>query len=184
MFNVGVYSNRRSRGVGEYQRRPAILSDLLPWAFFLGKGLIVNKDGALQKTIAFRGPDLASSTKEQLVATRGRVNNALRRLGSSWCLHIEARRRPAPQYPESSFPDRYSAVVEDERRRAFEERSIPAFESDYFLTFTYLPPAERVGRAEAAMMENAQRASGGLYAVERTRFLDVVENIVAILAGC
>jgi type IV secretion/conjugal transfer VirB4 family ATPase len=183
MFKVGVYSNRRSRGVGEYQRRPAILSDLLPWAFFLGKGLIVNKDGALQKTIAFRGPDLASSTKEQLVATRGRVNNALRRLGSSWCLHIEARRRPAPHYPESSFPDRYSAIVEDERRRAFEERSIPAFESDYFLTFTYLPPAERVGRAEAAMMENAQRASGGLYAVERTRFLDIVENIVAILEG-
>lgn len=181
MFNVGVYSNRR--GIGEYQRRPAILSDLLPWAFFLGRGLVVNKDGALQKTIAFRGPDLASSTKEQLVATRGRVNNALRRLGSNWCLHIEARRRPAPHYPKSSFPDRFSALVDAERRESFEQRRVQAFESDYFITFTYLPPAERVGRAEAAMMENARRATGGLYAAERTRFLDAVENVVAILEG-
>jgi type IV secretion/conjugal transfer VirB4 family ATPase len=183
MFNVGVYSNKRGRGLGEFQRRPAVLSDLLPWAFFLGKGLIVNKDGAFQKIIAFRGPDLASSTKDQLVATRGRVNNALRRLGSNWCLHIEARRRPAPNYPKSTFPDAYSAMVDEERRRAFEDRSVQAFESDYFLTFTYLPPAERVGRAEAAMMENTQRASGGLYSAERTRFLDTVSNIVAILEG-
>ncbi|MCU1483246.1 MAG: CagE TrbE VirB component of type transporter system [Subtercola sp.] len=183
MFNVGVYSNKRGRGLGEFQRRPAVLSDLLPWGFFLGKGLIVNKDGAFQKTIAFRGPDLASSTKEQLVATRGRVNNALRRLGSNWCLHIEARRRPAPHYPKSTFPDVYSAMVDEERRKAFEDRSVQAFESDYFLTFTYLPPAERVGRAEAAMLENTQRASGGLYAAERTRFLDTVSNIVAILEG-
>jgi type IV secretion system protein VirB4 len=183
MFNVGVYSNKRSRGVGEYQRRPAVLPDLLPWGFFLGEGLIVNKDGALQRTIAFRGPDLASSTKEQLVATRGRVNNALRRLGSNWCLHIEARRRPAPHYPKSSFPDHYSALVDDERRRSFEERRVHAFESDYFMTFTYLPPAERVGRAEAAMMENTNRATGGLYAAEKTRFLDTVENVVAILEG-
>jgi type IV secretion system protein VirB4 len=183
MFNVGVYGNKRGRGLGEFQRRPAVLSDLLPWGFFLGKGLIVNKDGAFQKTIAFRGPDLASSTKEQLVATRGRVNNALRRLGSNWCLHIEARRRPAPHYPKSDFPDRYSGLVDEERRDAFEQQRVQAFETDYFITFTYLPPEERVGRAEAAMMENAQRASGGLYAAERTRFLDTVGNIVAILEG-
>lgn len=183
MFNVGVYSNSRGRGLAEYQRRPAVLSDLLPWGFFLGKGLIVNKDGSFQKTISFRGPDLASSTKEQLVATRARVNNALRRLGSRWCLHIEACRRPAPHYPSSQFPDPYSAAVDDERRQAFEQRQVQAFESDYFLTFTYLPPEERIGRAEAVMMENAHQASGGLYAAERTRFLDTVNNIVAILEG-
>lgn len=183
MFNIGVYSNKRGRGLAEYQRRPAVLSDLLPWAFFLGRGLIVNKDGAFQKTIAFRGPDLASSTKEQLVATRARVNNALRRLGSNWCLHIEARRRPAPDYPQSRFPDPYSAAIDDERREAFEQRRVQAYESDYFITFTYLPPEERIGRAEAVMMENAHQAPGGLYAAARTRFLDTVGNIVAILEG-
>ena len=183
MFNIGVYGNKRIRGLGEYQRRPAVLSDLLPWGFFLGQGLIVNKDGSFQKTIAFRGPDLASSTNEQLVATRARVNNALRRLGSNWCLHIEARRRPAPHYPKSCFPDRFSGSVDEERRQAFEQRSVHAFESDYYITFTFLPPAERIGRAEAAMMDYANCASAGLYAAERVRFLDTVSNIVAILEG-
>lgn len=184
MFNIGVYRSRPSRGLHEFQKRPASLSDLLPWGFFLGKGLIVNKDGAFQKIIAFRGPDLASSTKAQLVATRGRVNNALRRLGSNWCLHIEARRRPAPDYPASEFPDPTTAAIDDERRRSFEHREVAAFESDYFITFTYLPAEERVGKAEAAMVENAHRAEGHSgYSAERIRFLNTVENITAILEG-
>ena len=183
MFNVGVYSNKRHRGVGEFQRRPASLMDLLPWGFFIGEGLIVNKDGAFQKTIAFRGPDLASSTKEQLIASRARANNALRRLGSRWCVHIEARRRPAPHYPLSKFPDPYSAAVDNERRQAFEQHRVHAFESDYYLTLTYLPPEDRVGRAEALMMENAQKVSGGLYGAEKVRFVDTVNSIVAILEG-
>ena len=187
MFNIGIYRsqrNGRSRGVNEFQSKPAILADLLPWAFFLEPGLILNKDGSFQKTIGFRGPDLASSSMEQLVAARGRVNNALRRLGSNWCFHIEARRRPAPHYPESAFPDFYSALVDEERRRAFENRSVPAFESDYFLTFTYLPPEERVGRAQAAMIENSSKSgTDGIYQAEKTRFADTVSNIVAMLEG-
>jgi type IV secretion/conjugal transfer VirB4 family ATPase len=185
MFHIGIYRNRSEmRGVTEFQRKPAILADLLPWAFFLEPGLILNKDGAFQRTIGFRGPDLASSSMEQLVSARSRVNNALRRLGSNWCLHIEARRRPAPHYPVSTFPDFYSAAVDEERRRSFESREIPAFETDFFLTFTYLPPEERVGRAQAAMIENNHRStSDGIYTAEKVRFVDTVNSIVAMLEG-
>ena len=157
MYNVGVYQNRPSKArFTEFQSKPSVLADLLPWAFLLEPGLVLNKDGAFQKTIGFRGPDLASSSLEQLVAARARVNNALRRLGSNWCLHIEARRREAPDYPSATYPDLYSALVDEERRRAFDERTVPAFETDYFLTFTYLPAEERIGRAEAAIVENVQ----------------------------
>ncbi len=78
----------------EYRPKADRLFDHLPWVALIGPGLILNKDGSFQKTLAFRGPDLASSTDAGLVATRAQLNNALRRLGSRWCLHIEALRDP------------------------------------------------------------------------------------------
>lgn len=72
----------------EYRPKADRLFDHLPWVALIGPGLLLNKDGSFQKTLAFRGPDLASSTEPGLVAVRAQLNNALRRLGSRWCLHI------------------------------------------------------------------------------------------------
>jgi type IV secretion system protein VirB4 len=185
MLKLGDFHNRRAGGLAEFSvagvKNP-LLSDLLPWGFMLEPGLIVNKDGSFQTTIGFRGPDLDSSSSQQLMAARAQMNNALRRLGSSWCLHIEARRHGAPGYPQSSFSDLYSAILDEERRQAFEKRQVPAFESEYFLTFTYMPPDENIGRAEAAFIENQKRTSqDAAYVAEKQRFLDTVRALTAIL---
>ena len=95
----------------EYRPKADRLFDHLPWVALIGPGLVLNKDGSFQKTVAFRGPDLASSTDASLVATRAQLNNALRRLGSRWCLHIEALRAASQDYPASQFPDLVSDLV-------------------------------------------------------------------------
>lgn len=92
------------RFLDEFRKRPAHLADHLPWALLVAPGVILNKDGAFQASARFRGPDLESASAEELMAVRARLNNALKRLGSGWCLHIEAIRRPASDYPESAFP--------------------------------------------------------------------------------
>jgi type IV secretion system protein TrbE len=56
------------------------LADFLPWA--VDEGIVLNKDGSFQRTAKFRGPDLDSAVPAELVAVAGRLNNALRRLGS------------------------------------------------------------------------------------------------------
>ena len=83
----------------------------------------------------------------ELVGVAGRLNNALRRLGSGWAVFVEAQRQPASQYPEGHFPDAASALVDVERRAQFEEEGAH-YESSYFLTFLYLPPPEDTARAE------------------------------------
>ena len=60
----------------EYRERPDSLSDYLPWAALVDSGVVLNKDGSLQRTAAFRGPDLDSSTQSELAATSARINNA------------------------------------------------------------------------------------------------------------
>ena len=141
--------------LSEYQKRPDCLSDYLPWTALIAPGTVLNKDGSFQRTAEFRGPDLESSTEEELVATCARLNNALRRFGSGWALYFEASRIPAREYPVSEFADPAAWIVEQERRGEFEEEAgqRDLFESVYYLTFQFIPPADRSSKAESWIIE-------------------------------
>ncbi len=140
--------------LAEYRSRTALLADYLPWAALIDEGVVLSKDGSLQRTARFRGPDLDSATSAELVATAGRLNNALRRLGSGWAVFVEAQRVPARAYPLSQLPDPVSALVDAERRAQFEEAG-SHFESQYFLTFVWMPPADEARRAGRWFYEGA-----------------------------
>ena len=140
--------------LAEYRSKAALLADFLPWAALIGEGVILNKDGSFQRTARFRGPDLDSATPAELVATAARLNSALRRLGSGWAVFVEAQRIPARDYPLSEFPDPVSALVDAERRAQFEEAS-SHYESRYFLTLTWMPPADDTSRASGWLFEDA-----------------------------
>ena len=102
--------------VKEYREYPDRLADLLPWAAIIAPGVVLNKDGSFQKTIALRGPDLASSTDSELVAMMAQLNNVLKRLGSGWALYTEAVRQESQFYPKhNNFKKNASLLVEEER---------------------------------------------------------------------
>ncbi|MFC0305696.1 conjugal transfer protein TrbE [Rhizorhabdus histidinilytica] len=145
MMNLAEYRNRNTR-----------LADFLPWAALVGTGVVLNKDGSFQRTARFRGPDLDSAVAAELVAVAGRLNNAFRRLGSGWAIFVEAQRHPSNRYPDSHFPDVASALVDAERKADFEEAGAH-FESSYFLTFAWLPPAEDAARAESWLYEGREQ---------------------------
>lgn len=146
----------------EYQKKPECLADYLPWTALIAPGVVLNKDGSFQRTAEFRGPDLESSTEEELVATCARLNNALRRFGSGWALFFEAARIPATEYPKSDFVDPAAWIVEQERRGMFEEETATRdlYESVYYLTFQFIPPADRTGKAESLLIETPDDDKG------------------------
>jgi type IV secretion/conjugal transfer VirB4 family ATPase len=167
--------------LAEYRRRAQCLADFLPWAALVEKGVILNKDGSFQRTARFRGPDLDSATPAELVATTARLNNALRRLGSGWAIFIEAQREPANRYPESVFPDAASRLVDAERRAQFEEEGAH-FESRYFLTLMWLPPADEAARAEGWLYEGLPRA-GANWRAFLSAFVDRTDRVLALVEG-
>ena len=81
--------------------------------------------------LQFRGPDLDSATPSELMGASVRLNNALRRFGSGWCFHVEARRAPAPGYPDAVWPNALSWLIDEERRAVFETAGA-RFESHTF----------------------------------------------------
>ena len=52
----------------EYRNPADRLADHLPWAALVAPGVVLNKDGAFQRTFHFRGPDLESATEAELVS--------------------------------------------------------------------------------------------------------------------
>ena len=173
MFHLAEYRNNNTR-----------LADFLPWAALCEDGVVLNKDGSFQRTACFRGPDLDSAVPAELVAVAGRLNNALRRLGSGWAVFFEAQRRSASSYPESKFPDVASALVDAERKAQFEEEGVH-FDSAYFLTFLYLPPAEESTRGESLLYDgitkdreiNSREALQGF--IDRTnRVLQLIDGFM------
>ncbi|MGD9724549.1 MULTISPECIES: conjugal transfer protein TrbE [unclassified Afipia] len=167
--------------LAEYRNRSAGLSDYLPWAALVAPGVVLNKDGSFQRTARFRGPDLDSATPAELIGTTARLNSALRRLGSGWAIFVEAQRSPATDYPNSLFPEAASALVDLERREQFEEKGVH-FESGYFLTFLWMPPAEDASRAENWLYEG--RAHDGVDVHELLRgFIDRTDRLLQLFEG-
>jgi type IV secretion system protein TrbE len=171
----------------EYRNQTAGLADFLPWAALIAPGVILNKDGSFQRSARFRGPDMDSATPAELVGTTARLNNALRRLGSGWAIFVEAVRRPALDYPVSDFPDPASALVDLERAGQFAEEGAH-FESAYFLTLLWMPPAEDAARAENWLYEGRSQTGVDARAlvdgfVDRSnRVLQLVEGFVPEVA--
>ena len=165
----------------EYRNKADRLADFLPWAALVAPGVVLNKDGSFQRSARFRGPDLDSATPAELIATTARLNSALRRLGSGWAIFVEAVRRPAQDYPESDFPDPASALVERERAAQFAEEGAH-FESGYYLTLLWMPPAEDAARAESWLYEG--KARKGVQAGELLElFIDRTDRLLRLIEG-
>jgi type IV secretion system protein VirB4 len=170
--------------LAEYRQRADRLADHLPWAALAAPGIVLNKDGGFQRTIAFRGPDLESATEAELIAACARANNVLRRFGTGWALFFDAERHEAAAYPDSAFPDAASWLVDRERRAGFLAEG-KHFESRYHMTLVWLPPpdaADAVGRTLVDRPEGRSRDWRGALAdfiTETDRALDLLGNFMA-----
>lgn len=168
----------------KHYREPSTrLPDYLPWAALVVPGVVLQKDAALQKTIAFRGPDLASSSPSELASAVARLNNALKRLGSGWSLFIEAQRFEHSEYPSSTWPHPAAWLLDRERRGQFEEAG-SHFESAYFLTFVWKMPGSQ-GKKVSSLFYDDPEQDDPVLDNERDleQFQRQVREITDIMAG-
>lgn len=163
--------------------------DLLNYAGLVDEGVILNKDGSLMTGFLFRGPDLESSTEDELIAASTQINAALARLGNGWMLNVDSVRQPATDYvpaEKSYFPDPVTALIDEERRRAHKMEGAH-YENRFYLLLTYLPPADVQNRLAALFVEEdkTKKKKDGLdYTKLLKRFNAVAEEISGALSNC
>jgi type IV secretion system protein TrbE len=168
----------------EYRATADRLADHLPWAALVADGVLLNKDGSFQRTFRFRGPDLESATEAELMGTSARANNVLKRFGTGWALFFEADRVPAIGYPESTFPDAASWLVDSERRANFNaDGSRAHFESHYYLTLVWMSPADQSDTAARALVERSDGNRNRNWREALTGFVAETNRAADLLSG-
>ena len=167
----------------ESRRRPHGLADLLLPFALIDDGILLQQDGSLLTGWSYRGPDMLSASTAEMDALSARLNSALR-LGTGWMVQCDAIRSRAPGYPErGSFPDPVTRVIDDERRQQFMQEG-SHFESEYFLTLTYLPPLAAEERIKGWLYDGREHSTGraAQAALEHFRAkVDAFENVFSAL---
>lgn len=165
----------------EHKRRATAFSDLLPWGRLVAPGVVMNKNGSLQTTMRYRGPDLYSATRSELITVCARLNNIFKRLPGGWAIYAESDHHTVASYPESDFPDAISYLIDQERRVQFE--SGEHYESDYYLTLIYMPARDTVSKIASMFYEGEQRKHGDLFQQVLTTFLRERARIANLFEG-
>ena len=173
--------------LSEHKKVPTRLSDHLPWALLVEPHIVFNKNGSFLASFRYRGPDLFSATKPELVAITARFNNALKRLTGGWALYADDHRVRSADYPASEWPDPVTYVLDAERSAFFRESA--HFENEYFLTLVYLPPRDVSGKVSAWFYEGmdplnkAYRAHAAYFDQERRRIQNLLRDVLPELVA-
>lgn len=121
--------------------RSLSFADLLPYGFMAAPGILALKDGCLMGGFRYAGPDLNSSSEDELNALNERVNAILCRFDAGFMFHINLVRRPSIEYPSGQFPDPTTQLIEDERHLRYSDGNHS--ENETYFTLTWRPPSEK-----------------------------------------
>jgi type IV secretion system protein TrbE len=146
---------------------------------YISRAIVLNKDGSLQTTFRYRGPDLESSVESELAMITGQLNTAFQMFRTGWAIYFEAQRVPAMDYPENGFfPDRVTKKIDEIRRNLFQDGS--HFESNYYVTFYWLPPSDKEGKLREFVIDGTKRKNSSIDN-KMEYFLDLTNKMFMLL---
>jgi hypothetical protein len=90
---------KKNGSLARYRSRAPGFCDLLNWAAVPEDGIVLGKDGSLMAAWVYEGEDESSRTDEEQALVSFRINEALKRLGNGWMLHVTSTREEAAGYP-------------------------------------------------------------------------------------
>ena len=149
------------------RRKIHSFADMAPYALFADEGECFLQQGALMLGYGFEADDLEAASPEEIEAKCERIAAAYGRLGDNDMTHAIFHRLPAPHYPVRRFPARAAALIDGERRAAFEAGRYWRTVSRLYLT--HVPEPELRSSVQAA-------AFSGAGALGRSRWRAVIEQ--------
>ena len=171
-----------------YEEKP-FLQYALPWAIISPTtGIVQNKNSDLMAGFKFRGPDMASSTTEELIAYNNQLNNVFKLLPTGIVLYLDAHRHLAGNYEKSQMPSAFLQKIEDDREQYYNNAA--HYDTDYYFIVVYRMPNKAKGKItdffiEDAKGKNKQAISSNKKYMEEhlDKFIDILRNIGGMLGN-
>ena len=149
---LGSLLQRRPVGASDHGSDVSLL-DELNWGFPLFPGVWANIDGSLMFGWELRGRDPGGLDQKEQNEIANMLSAVVAPLRGGYMLHVDHTRNETSTYlPDAPWPDRTSALIEEERRR-MALFAVPYFESRHYLTVTVLGPPDLTGRVTALFRE-------------------------------
>jgi len=164
---------------------------ILPWNFITKyhDGVVIQKDGIMQRTFAYRAPDADSSDSQEIEELSLRVNDFARRLGGGWSFFIEAQRFCTKEYPKEErgktigFTALAPYIIEREREEEFQKPD-RHFESSYYLTFTWKALTSGAKKLTSLFVQSAKGGDEDKSIKENVEyFVKETDALVALLGN-
>ena len=165
-----------------FKRHKEYLKYSMPYAKIIHEpAIVLNKDGSMQATFKYRGPDLNSAIKEQLGIITQQLNASFQGLETGWVLYFEAQRVASKNYAtDVFFPDIITRAMDEERKKFFSDGR--HYESNYYATIYWLPPNDNEGRLRELVVEGAKHKEISVEDNVET-FAAVVDKLVGVFAS-
>ncbi|MDR2491251.1 MAG: DUF87 domain-containing protein [Spirochaetaceae bacterium] len=164
----------------------------IPWNYISkhAEGVVLQKDGVMQRTFAYRAPDVDSCSPFEINGLCLRVNDFTKRLGTGWAFFIEAQRFYTCEYPDAesygggSGFDRLAPYLIDKERQAAFLSAGRHFESSFFITFTYRPPSDSIKKLTSWFVHSDSGDGDGKIMRENINFfVNETNAVVGLLSS-
>lgn len=138
--------------VGGFEE-PEHVSGLLNWLLVdPNSRVVIGKDASLLGILKFRGPDMDSSTRVELVAYNAQMNALIKSLNTGYAIWFEAQRHIADKYDNSNIDSPVVQLMDDERSEYYSSKN--HFETDFYLSVYLEPPQMLKHKIFEAMYED------------------------------
>ncbi len=168
------------------------MENLLNWSYcdFFGKYCVVHcTDNGMFTILKFRGPDMDSSTPEELIQYMCNINNVIKKFETGFVLYFDVQRVKSKKYDKSDMPTALTARMEEERESYYSGNQ--HFESEFYFVVYHIPPVmvrekltnffiqESTARAEGKQSEAEKNLK--LYKKVSAEFVDNVQLLEDML---
>ncbi len=118
LYNVQILE--RIFILGLFSKYDDGFAELLNYSHMVAPEVMGLKDGGFLAGFWLTGPDIESSTGQELEHLSEMVGRAINQIDVRWCIHFEYFRREAHNYPDGNFKETTTKLIDMERHAQFQ----------------------------------------------------------------
>lgn len=139
--------------------------------------IVLNKDGSMQTTWNYCGPDLGATVSEELAQITQQLNHNFMTIDSGFVFYFEADRHPSTAYrTDSYFPDPLTQYIDEERQQFFSADQ--HYISNFYCTLYWVPPTDTEDRMNELIVEGRKHKDPSVED-QIQKFKEMADKIIA-----
>ena len=166
-----------------YKARKNSFYKILPWAYIsdYAEGVVVQKNGLLQRTFVFRGPDLESASALYINDMSLFINDIIRSLGTGWAFQFETDHFETKDYQGTVFTNTAAFLIDKEREETYQSFG-SHYDTSYYLTIIYEAPIDISNKVTNIFFKEKSIGFDTSIKEAIEKLLNITDDIYALLS--